>query len=312
MIALLPLVGTALLAFPAAAAGPLGRLRAGEATRLAAVSIGSGCLAAAGGLVLIAAPTVLRTVRLERLASLCEHALGPMVAHDPVIGWLAAAAAIAVIAQMISALRAARRGARTARAEPWLGEHQDMGTYELVVVPTADIIAMSVPGDRSQVVVSEGVRRRLTPDEYQLVVRHEAAHLELGHRRHLLLVSAAERAFGWMPGVARSSALVRGWIETWADERAAGESIQARRQLSHAIAGLACTSTGTGDRRVDGSSGVVARVQRLGNGLRVQPGVARVMSYAPLLALALLAMLLVGGWFAESRHALALGGYCLG
>jgi len=309
VIALLLLVGAGLLVLPETAATPLGRLPAAEATRLAGLSIGCGAMLIEMGLVLTAAPTVLRSARIAGFAVVCEHALGPLVAHTPVIGWATALLSAALAARFVTALVVAHRAAVRARVEPWLGWHEDRESYELVVLPTSRILAMSVPGAPPQVVVSEGVMSTLVPEECEGVVRHEMAHLRLGHRRYLLLMAGVERAFGWIPRVGASTAVVRQRLEEWADDHAAGTCERSRLDISRAITGLACASVVR--RRVQAErSGALARVRRLRRRFQPHPGAARIMAYAPLLLLTLVALSLVAGWFAESRHAFALGAYC--
>jgi Zn-dependent protease with chaperone function len=309
VIALLLLVGAGLLVLPFGADSGLRRLPPDEGARLAVLSIGAGAALMELGLVLTAAPTVLRAVRVTGFAVICEHALGPLVAHAPIIGWAAAAVSVVLGGSFIAALNEARRAAERTRVEPWLGWHEDRRDHELVILPTARLLAISVPGQPPQVVVSEGLISSLAPDECEAVVRHELAHAYLGHRRYLLLLTGVERAFPWLPGARASAARARRRLEEWADDHAAGPSQQARLDVSGAIVGLACAAP----PRPDGGGdewGTLERVQRLQRRLHLEPRVARLMTYAPLVLLSVVAVSVVAGWFAESRHALAFGAYC--
>lgn len=82
-------------------------------------------------------------------------------------------------------------------------------------------LAYCVAGNPALIVASTGLRDRLDPAALAAVVDHERAHLS---GRHHLLVHGAEVAavaFGWLPLMRQSPALVRTLVELDADAHAA-------------------------------------------------------------------------------------------
>ncbi len=98
--------------------------------------------------------------------------------------------------------------------------HDDHQDFEVRVAPSSRPIAFAVPGRDRHVVISEGVTQLLTEPELRAVLAHEGAHLRLRHDRHLLILAAYERVWGWLPGVAIVVARHRRAVEQWADTAA--------------------------------------------------------------------------------------------
>jgi len=307
VIAATVLLGLVLLAFPAVFQGRLHRLPAPEATTLASFALATGAALILAGLVLVATPTLLRTSHAAGVASVCEHALGPLFVRSTIIGWLSAGLALGFVVLAIGALRTARRSARLARVEPWLGEHHDHCDYTLVVVPTGNLMALSVPGTPPQVVVSRGLLEQLAPAEAHAVMLHEAAHLRLRHRRHLLLAAVIDRIAITLPWGRASCRVLRSLIEESADDVGAGSSPDQRRALASALAVIAGGANASAPR---GSGQILTRWRRLERPSPRPSGFTRAILVAPAVAVALVALLLITSWFAESHHALALGAYC--
>jgi len=172
--------------------------------------------------VLYAAPTVLRAAGAPAWL-VCATSSETLLPGASWAGWLAAAAALSIAAfSGLGALRA-RRGAAGARIEPWLGEHRRFDGYDLVTLPTDKAIALSLTGTPSQIVISRGLVESLTAPQLELVVRHEAAHLELKHQRTLRRAAALDHGFAFFPPARRSTGVLRTALERWADEVAAGD-----------------------------------------------------------------------------------------
>ena len=231
MTLLLLLSGLGLLGLPACAR-PLGRrLPPAEWTRACAGLLAAGAIVVEASLVIQAAPTMLRLAGLEDIADLCEH----VAPGGPPVG-IAAATAAGVIGLLAgcSALRVRRRY-RTARVEPEIGWHGDLGGHRLVVLPSEELVAFSTAGRPGQVVMSRGLITALSDDELAAVVRHEVAHVHHRHQRYLLLARVVERSLGLVPMVRRGVTALRCAVERWADEAAAGSRSSGRASVHAAL-----------------------------------------------------------------------------
>ena len=231
MTLLLLLSGLGLLGLPACAR-PLGRrLPPAEWARVCAGLLGAGAIVVEASLAIQATPTMLRMAGLENIADLCEHVApgGPLVGIAAatvagVIGLLAGRSALGV-----------RRRYRTARVEPEIGWHGDLGGHRLIVLPSEELVAFSIPGRPGQVVMSRGLITALSDDELAAVVRHEVAHVQHRHQRYLLLARIVERSLGLLPMVRRGVTALRCAVERWADEAAAGPRSSGRASVHAAL-----------------------------------------------------------------------------
>lgn len=132
-------------------------------------------------------------------------------------------------------------------------------------------VAYCVPAvGRSRVVVSAGALSRLEPEQMEVVLAHESAHLDARHDLVLEAFSVLREAFpSWMtyPPAVREVGLL---VEISADRRAA-RTRQERRHLAHALVTLAegqVGATGPGGADVGlaaARNGLVARVKLLGD-----------------------------------------------
>jgi Zn-dependent protease with chaperone function len=231
--------GLGLLAIPALVR-PLGRrLPPSEWAKACALLLAVGWGVVEASLLLEAAPTLLRTAGLERLAELCEHALGPVAPGGPLWGVVAGAAATAVALLAARQLLAARHRQRMARVEPGIGWHTQVGGHELVVLPSGEPVAFSTAGHPGQLVLSQGLIAALSGPELAAVLRHEAAHLHHRHQRYLLLAGTVQRSLGLLPGVRGATGALRCALERWADEEAAGGNVTSRASVHAALLRLA-------------------------------------------------------------------------
>lgn len=231
MTLLLALVGAAALWLP----GRLGRLtletQPHRTARMAATAIALGCVSLAVSLALAVTAAALVLVGGPSLEGLAAHLApgGPLVA-------VLAAALLAVLAHRAGTASARlARARRSARPDPWLGTREDHGCYDVVVVPVPAPLAYGLTGSRPQIVVSQGLREVLDDDGFELVVRHEHAHLRGGHGRYLALAAIVEAATGWSRSALRSCAVLRLALERWADEEAAGQDRERRARLAAAV-----------------------------------------------------------------------------
>jgi len=306
--ALLVLAGFALVVLPGLIGPPL-RLPAAEWARVAGASLLLGFAAIEIGLVLLALPTVLRALHAAGFASICERVLTPLAPGGDLLGWISGLVAMVIGVRAWRAGRRAYRNACAVEAEPWLGRHEDRGDFELVVLPTSRLVAVSVPAAQPQVLISDGLVERLDTDQLEAVIRHEATHHRFGHWRFSLLATSIERGLRPLPLVAKSSQSLRTALEVWADETAAGDSASGRALVRDAIVAVAgpvedpqphCAS-----RRI-----LRDRTRRLERGPAVRTVAFRLVIHAPALVLAMVSLALLTGWAVGAHHAAALTGYC--
>lgn len=218
----LVVAGLALVALPGWTASPGRHLAPQQWARLTVASLAVGLLAVHLGLLMTAAPTLLRAVGVDDLARLCHQALSPLAPGGAVVGSISAAVIVMLALRMLRALRHSRQARRTLRIESWIGDHADRSDHELVIIPTTAACAYALRGEPPQVVVSEGLADTLSGEELAAVVRHEQSHLRHGHQRHLDLALAVDVTVGFLPAVRLSTAVLRLALERWADEEAAG------------------------------------------------------------------------------------------
>ena len=302
--------GFCLLALPAIARR-LGRhLDPAEWARLCAGLLGCGAAVFQFALVLMAMPMVARAAGFPELAHVCERMLGVMAPGAGPVGWAAAAVAVILTLLAVRGAWQARRTQRQFRIEPELGEHRPYGCHELVVLPIDSLIALSVGACPGQIVVSRGLVDTLPPAELAAVVRHEAAHLDHGHHRFLLLAAAVEAAFGRFPLVRRSVVALRTALERWADEDAAGAHETGRSTVRSALVGLALAVVDPAVAAFNGVDDVVERLDAL-EAPTPRPSLARRFAvYAPVIIVSVGVLVAIGGWAGHVRAMLAVAGRC--
>jgi Zn-dependent protease with chaperone function len=300
------LVGLALLAFPGIWASRGRGCPPHEWTRVSGWAIGIGGVCVLVGLTMTALPPILHSVELEGLLAVCDPVVHSLMLGGAFVGWTAVVLTVVMSVVAAAAIRTSRRLVRRARIEPCLGRHFRGDDYELVVLPTSELLAFGVPGALPQVVVSEGMVRAFDPQRLDAVIGHEVAHHRLGHRRYMVAVAVVERTLGLLPFVRRSTEAVRESLEVWADDFAV-ESHSATREALHAALLAVTSSSSPGS---DGAAALQTRTTRLTEVFRCSPIATRGLTYLPAGALACCAAVLVAGWMLSSHQMFALGGYC--
>ncbi len=104
------------------------------------------------------------------------------------IGWVSALGAVLLMVAFLVGFRRAWKVEARLSIENGIGEHHDMGAYRLVILEMNQPLAYAIGGKDPQVVITTGLVGVLTPPEVAAVVEHEAAHVSLGHRPHLILI----------------------------------------------------------------------------------------------------------------------------
>jgi len=291
-------LGLVLLALPLIVSRWSSRLPAADWTRVVVVALGAGTATVLGALVLAAVPVLAWILGTPTVVDHCRGVLAPLAADPTFLSWAAAAGAALLVVRFAQGARSAFAGVRRARVEAWLGEHRDEDDYELVVLPTQEVVAFGVPGRPPQVVVSAGLVDVLEPEETAAVIAHEIAHHRLRHSRHLAALAGIERAFAWFSPTRAGVEAGRTAVEAWADD-AAGCDASSRRSLRTALSGMT-RRTWHADQRL-------ARLQaRMPTGAPI----VRFVSYAPVALILFTVLVLVTGWLSDAHHAVALGAPC--
>lgn len=307
----LVLSGVGLLLLPAATR-PLGRqLPPDQWARLCTAALVVGAALLELSALLYAAPTVFRAAGIPSLAVLCEQMFGPLVPGGAAAGWAAMTIALTMPFLAAVGIRRACRTQRAVRAEPGTGEHRDWNGYDLVVLPTAQPIALGVPGHPHQIVVSAGLLAALGPNATEAVLRHEAAHLHHRHHRYLITAAAIDHAVVFLPPVRRSTKVLRASLERWADEVAAGGAPGRRQALRGAlldvtramVAPMAVAAFSTAET-------ILERVDALDRPAMQPPRRTRLALYAPGVALGALATIALSAWAANTQLLIAMAGTC--
>ena len=191
--------------------------------------------------------------RIPPLAALADLSVRVVAKADPTALPVAAVAGLLLVTAAAAAARMAWRRVRTlllaARQAACLP-----GTGRLVVLEDPSPEAFALPGLPGRIVVSTGMLATLDPDERQVLLAHERAHLRF---HHYLFTAAAQLAATANPLLRPAAAVVAYTVERWADEDAA-TTCGDRRLVATAI-GKAALATGPAS-----AAGPVAALARVG------------------------------------------------
>ncbi len=309
MTALLVATGIGLLVLPGMLAQRWDHLSPTEWTRLNVASLVIGLWAVRVGLLLSAAPTVLRAVGVEHAAVACHELFGPVLPGGAPIGWASAIAFALIQHRLHQSKRRTREALDLVRVEAWLGDRSTIDGVDLVRLPTSEPLAYAVGGSPPQVVISEGLVDVLSEAELDAVVRHERSHLAHNHQRHLSLAAAAEAAVGWFQPVRRSIDALRLGVERWADEDAA--SVPPERSLVRAaLVKVTATMLGPVPSFTTGCT-ILDRLAALDREPPTPTTATRAAAAAPLLGLTAMIGVTLIAWSTFTHHGLlGLVGFC--
>lgn len=207
--------------------------------RLVLVSLVAGATLLAAGLAHEALPLALSLAGPKDLAAVCLRIGGHVIARLPFGGWLSVALLGVLLTGSIRGVVRTRSRWDSLHAEPSLGDHSGLGQNEIVILDTPQHLALSIPGSPGQVLVSQSVLNELDAEQFDGLVRHEEAHLDLHHSRFLLAGAAVDGAFGSVRPIHRGVTSLRLSLERWADEVAIGTSESRRMALRGALTDLA-------------------------------------------------------------------------
>lgn len=244
MSALVVLCGVLLLSIPVIAARS--GLGPDVKVQMSCVAIATGLFVMSFGLVVASSPLIIVWHDGEQIGGLSHVSPGGRLA------WVAGAALLLIVVIVTTdAVRVTTSLRRRVRAASLVTSGFDHGRHNVKVrlLPTEQFAAFAVAAPNPHVVVSQALYDSLTPEVFNAVVAHEAAHLRLRHDRHLFLLSLYSRFGGWAPGIEGTVDQLRGDIEKWADRHAVQAGTTDTGSLSTAI-GKISESTGNGLERI--------------------------------------------------------------
>ncbi len=311
MSIVLAFAALALLVLPALAWRVGRRLAPHEWARVAVGCLVAGAVGLEVAFVLLGAPTVLRAIGVRELAAGCERTVGNLSPGGPALGWLATACALAVPLLVGRGTWRAVRARRGLYIEPELGTHEPFSSCELVVLPTKRLLAMTVPGDTAQIVVSQGLIESLPGEALFAVLCHEETHAVCHHDRHMLVAAAIDAGFGRIPLIRRSTAVLRLALERWADEDAATVCSAGRTQVHDAltrVGGALMTAPAVAAFSTEAT--LAERLDAIASPPPCPTPTQRLLVYCNAAALASVAAVGLGLWLSEARMMLAMSGLC--
>lgn len=180
LLAIVALVSMPLLAKPVRAS-----FRPVELTRFNASTMSSGLLLLVIALVACAIPVV---ATLWGAGGVDRH----FFPGDTAVGWTSAAVFSALLVAFVVGYLRSVRTERRLTVEPSIGTHVQLDGFDLVILDSEARIAYAVDRSQPQIVMTTGLIESLSVPELVSVVEHEAAHITLGHRRHLRLLGLLE------------------------------------------------------------------------------------------------------------------------
>jgi Zn-dependent protease with chaperone function len=176
------------------------------------------------------------------IAGLCILAAGPVGVGQLTLYVIAAAMLGRTGLLAASAVRAARQAELSGLAlRAALPRRLSDGTTAWVL-PSAKPAAYCCGVRRPRAVVTTGLLDRLDAAEQEAVLRHETAHLRMGHPRILLVGAAVERSYRWFPPARLAWRRLRRDLEAAADDAAAAAVGAAPLLGALAKAGLAAST----------------------------------------------------------------------
>lgn len=177
----------------------------------------SAVVLATAGMLSLALLALTGLLRVPELAALGQWSLGLADRKDPVELSVAAVAGLSLGLAVTAAGRMlwvrCRSIVRAAMDAACL-----VHTDGLVIVDDPVPEAYALPGRPGRVVVSTGMLNSLGPDERDILLAHERAHLA---GRHFVFVAAAQLGAAANPLLRPLATAVSYTVERWADERAA-------------------------------------------------------------------------------------------
>ncbi|MFN3255384.1 MAG: M56 family metallopeptidase [Ilumatobacter sp.] len=184
--------------------------------------------------------------------------------HNPVFDWsqhlmpdYQPFGAVVGISSLIAAL------AGTARAVRVLTHHRRLrctDTCPVEFIDTDEVYAYTLPGPARTIAISDGLRKALDDNEFDVVLAHEQAHARHRHDRFKLL---ALLTTAFIPMIIPIKTRLDFYLERWADEEALEHTGAERRLAARTIAKVALASPSPRPALGIADHGVAARAAAL-------------------------------------------------
>lgn len=310
MAAVLAAAGFVLVCLPVVAHRGGRRLPPDEWVWVCGAALVGGALAVEAGALLYAMPTVAAAARVPAIAALCERMFGSFAPGGAIAGWSAAAVAVALPGGALVGAARVTRTRRRAIIRGDIGARTSHGGYDLVVLPLDRPVALSIPGRRPQILVTDGLRALLDPDALDAVLGHEVAHLRLHHGRFLVLAAMLDVAFVGLPPVRASTTALRAALERAADEAAATDCAGGRESVRRALFAVAGTAAGTGVVAFSEAGTILERIDALGDPAPKPSALQHAVVYAPLVGLLLACAAALGASVGNAQMLIAMANHC--
>jgi hypothetical protein len=225
----------------------LAHLRPATAARCTAVLLGAVTIAAVPTLWLIGLSGLAHLGLHNPIVDWCRHLLP---AYGPIGAVVGGASLAAAVAGTVRATRVVQHHRRLRCTD----------TCALEIIESDDVYAYTLPGPAATIAVSTGLRKALTPDEYDVVIAHEQAHARHRHDRYKLL---ALLAAALVPPTRSVTTRLDHFLERWADEEALDVTGADRRLGARTIAKVALAGASPAPALGIADHGVAARAAAL-------------------------------------------------
>jgi Zn-dependent protease with chaperone function len=190
--------------------------------------------------------------------------LAHMGFHNPVTDWCVHLlpdyqpfGAVIGVASLIAAI------VGTIRAGRVLTHHRRLrctDTCPVQFIDTDEVYAYTLPGPARTIAISNGLRRWLDNQEFDLVMAHEQVHARHRHDRYKLLALVTT---AFIPPVASVMKRLDFYLERWADEEALVHTGAERQLAARTIAKVALARTSPSPALGIADHGVAARATAL-------------------------------------------------
>ncbi|WP_230689346.1 M56 family metallopeptidase [Catellatospora paridis] len=208
------------------------RLAPGRAAHAVAWSAGATAAASIANLLVF---TVKAVAQLPAVGALFGWSAHTVYADTEHVAWVPILSVVLLTASVVAvSVKACRHRLVLAQARRFTD-----GTATVLMLPDDRPEAFAVPGRPGRIVVTTGMRERLSATQLDAVIAHEQAHLAAGHHRLVAIADMARVAHPALWWVARHVGFL---VERAADEQAA-QAVGSRRTVAHAIGRAALAAT---------------------------------------------------------------------
>ncbi len=166
-------------------------------------------------------PLVTGHALLEEATRPHANGAGSVFEHVDIVTLLLLTLAASIpLGCMVAAARRTLAATRDVRAVTAGSTRRSFRGIDYTRIPGGEVTFFTAGFRDSEIYVSEGAELSLRPGPFYAALLHERAHSDQRDVRWLAILSALERALGWVPWSKRPFAMLRLAVERQADERA--------------------------------------------------------------------------------------------